>query len=107
MTNSNMIPQVHPSNLAQNTSKKHQKRFSICFDEDSDDKIDEYESGNSRFSQTSSKEQQDEPELPKGKQSKRMHSVQLRRRTITVGVQSLEDSASENDTSESTSSQFS
>jgi hypothetical protein len=88
-------------------SKKHQKTFSICLDEDSDDKSEGFESGNSHFSQTSSKYQQDEPELPKGIQSKIQCSVQLRRRTIAVGGQSLKDTASENDASESTSSQFS
>jgi hypothetical protein len=53
------------------------------------------------------KEQQDEPELPKGKQSKRLRSVGLRRGTVAIGVQSLEDIAYENDASESTRSQFS
>ena len=65
--------------------------FSICFDEDSDDKSEGYESGNSRFSETSLKEQQDEPELPKRKLSKRLRSLRLKRGTVTVGVQSLED----------------
>jgi hypothetical protein len=41
------------------------------------------------------------------KQSKRLCSVQLKRGTIAVGVQSLEDIAYENDASKSTSSQFS
>ncbi len=79
----NMIPQIHPLNLAQNTSKKHQKKFAIPFDEDSDEEDLLYESEgsesrNSHFSQMPSKEQQDEPELPKGKQSKRLRSVGLR-----------------------------
>jgi hypothetical protein len=33
-----MIPQIHPSNLAQNTSKKSKKKFTIAVDEDSDDR---------------------------------------------------------------------
>jgi hypothetical protein len=92
---------------AKHINKTSKKKFTIPFDEDSDDKSEGYKSGNSHFSQTSSKEQQDEPEVPKGKQSKILCSVRLRRRTLTVGVQSLEDIASENDASESTSSQFS
>jgi hypothetical protein len=80
-----MIPQIHPSS----------KKFSIHFDEGSDEKSEGCESSNSHFSQTSSKEQHDEPELPKGKQSMILRLVQLRRRTIDVGVQSLEDTASE------------
>jgi hypothetical protein len=88
------------------------KKFTIPFDEDFDEEdsvneSEESESSKSCFFQMPSKEQQDEPKLPKGKQSKRLHSVWLRRRTIGVGVQSLENTASENDASESTNSQFS
>jgi hypothetical protein len=50
------------------------------------------------------KEQQDDPELPKIKQSQRLRSVPLKRGTVAVGVQSLEDIAYENDASKSTSS---
>ncbi len=50
-------------------NKTSKEKFSIRFDDDSDDKSKGYESGNGRFSQTSSKEQQDEPELPIGKQN--------------------------------------
>jgi hypothetical protein len=83
------------------------KKVHNSFHGDSDEESEGFKSSNSLFSQTSSKKQKDEPELPKEKQSKRLHTVWLRRRTIAVGVQSLEDTASENDVSESTSSQFS
>jgi hypothetical protein len=52
--------------------KKSKKKFTFPADEDSDDKSKGYESDNSRFSQMTLKEQQDEPELSKGKQSKRL-----------------------------------
>ncbi len=105
MKKSNIIPQIHPSNLAQNTTNQNQKKkFTIPFDEDSDNKSEGYKSGNSSFSQPSSKEQQDEPELPKGKR-KRLRSVRLRRGTVAVGI--LEDIACDNDASKSTSNQFS
>jgi hypothetical protein len=70
-------------------------------------KSDGYKSGNSCFSEMSLKEQQGEPELPKRKLSKRLRSVRLKRGTIAVGVQSLDDTAYENDASQSPSSQFS
>ncbi len=96
-----MIPQIHPSNLAQNTSKNIQKRSSP------DDRSESCKSDNSRFSQTSLIEQQDEPELPKRKKSKRLCSVKFKGGTIAVGVQALEDTAIENDACELISSQFS
>jgi hypothetical protein len=92
---------------AKHIKQKSKKKFTIPFDEDSADDVSEgYESGNSHFSETSLKEQQDEHELPKRKQSKRLHSVRLKRGTIAVGVQSLEDIAYKNDASKSTSNQL-
>jgi hypothetical protein len=56
-----MIPQIHPSNLVQNHKKK--QKFRIAADEDVEDRSKSSKSDNSRFSQTSSIEQQDESEL--------------------------------------------
>jgi hypothetical protein len=58
-----MIPWIHLSNLAQNTFKKSKKKFRIAADEDVDDRSERCESDNSRFSQTSSIEQEDAPKL--------------------------------------------
>ena len=85
----------------------NKKKSIILFDEDSIDKSEGYKSCNSHFSQTSFKEQQGEPELTRKKQSERQCSVWMKRGTIAVGVQSLEDIASNNDAFEFTSSQFS
>jgi hypothetical protein len=62
--------------------EKSKKKFTIPFDEDSDDKSEGHESGNSRFSQTSLKEQQGEPELPikKTKQKTTFCMVEKRNR---------------------------
>jgi hypothetical protein len=59
-----MIPQIHRSNLAQNTSKKSENKFRIAAVEDVDDRSESWESDNSHFSQTFLIQQQDEPELP-------------------------------------------
>jgi hypothetical protein len=85
---------------------KSKKKLKIPFDQDSDDRSEGHESVNSRFSETSLKEQQGEPELPK-KLSNRLCSVQLKRGNVAVGVHSLNDIAHENAASKSTSSQFS
>ncbi len=58
-----MIPQIHPSNLAQNTSKKSNKKFRTVALDDDDDRSGSWESDNSLFSQISSIEPQGEPEL--------------------------------------------
>jgi hypothetical protein len=69
-----MTPQIHPSNLAQNTSKKFKKKLTIAVDEDSDDRSENCESDNSRFSQTSLIKQQDEPELPQFSRSSSLNN---------------------------------
>jgi hypothetical protein len=102
-------------------STKHVKetsknKFTISSDEYSDEEDYAYESAgskstNSHFSHASIhqplKERQSESKLPKQKQSKRLRSVRSKRRIINVGVQSLEDTTSENDASKSSSSHFS
>jgi hypothetical protein len=55
-----MIPQIHPLNLARDTSKKKNRIADV---EDDDDRSESYKSDNSRFSQTSSIEPQGQPEL--------------------------------------------
>ncbi len=58
-----MITQIHPSNLAWNTSKKIKQTFRIAAVEDDDDSSESCKSDNSRFSQTSSIELQGDPKL--------------------------------------------
>jgi hypothetical protein len=62
------------SNLAQNTSKKSNKKFRIVAVEDNDDRSESCESDNSRFSKISSIEPQGEPELLQFSQSTSLNS---------------------------------
>jgi hypothetical protein len=58
-----MNSQIHLSNLAQNTSKKSNKKYKNIVVENDDDRSKKCESENSHFSQISSTEPQGEPEL--------------------------------------------
>ena len=58
-----MNSQIHLSNLAQNTSKKNNKKYKNVLVEDDDDRSESCESDNSRFSQISSIKPQSELEL--------------------------------------------
>ncbi len=58
-----MNSQIHLSNLAQNTSKKNNKKYKNVLVEDDDDRIESCESDNSCFSQISSIKPQGELEL--------------------------------------------
>jgi hypothetical protein len=69
-----MIPQIHPSNLAQNTSKKSNKMYKNVAVEDDDDRSESCKSENSCFSQISLTEPQGEPELQQFSQLSSLNS---------------------------------